>query len=38
MLTVRYEKQGILIYSYKLKNYYFSEDLNTINVRKFFQK
>ena len=31
MLTVRYEKQGILIYSYKLKNYYFSEDLNTIN-------
>lgn len=31
MLTIRYENAGILIYSSKKKNYYFSNDLKVIN-------
>lgn len=31
MLTIRYEKKGILIYSDKMKNYYFSEDVEVID-------
>ena len=30
MLTIRYEKMGILLYSDKLKNYYFSDDREVI--------
>lgn len=39
MLTVRYEKMGILIYSDKTKNYYFSSDKMTISqCRETFRK
>lgn len=31
MLTIRYEKIGILIYSDKMKNYYFSDDIEIID-------
>jgi len=39
MLTIRYEKIGILIYSDKMKNYYFSEDNKVIDkCKKTFNK
>ncbi len=39
MLTIRYEKIGILIYSDKMKNYYFSENEEVIrNCKKIFNK